>query len=151
MIKVIRMFYNGMRTHTQLDDGGFSAWFNVCQGLRQGCVVSPLLFNIFFSAVIIIIVVLQRFTAGLVIVYDLVYLDDAPESEDGRPTKKEMLGMVWRAVWGMLYTDDAGVLSTSPRGLTKMIDVYSCRMSGIRIESVGEEDRGHAPVDPFND
>ena len=38
MIKVIRMLPDGMRARVQLDDGDFSAWFNVCQGLRQGCV-----------------------------------------------------------------------------------------------------------------
>ena len=64
MIKVIRMFHDGMRARVQLDDGDFSAWFNVCQG--QGCVLSPLLFNIFFAAVII--VVLQRFAEDPLIV-----------------------------------------------------------------------------------
>ena len=59
MIKAVRMFYDGMRARVQLDGGDFSAWFNVCQGLREGCVLSTLLFNIFFAAVII--VVLQRF------------------------------------------------------------------------------------------
>ena len=34
MIKVIRMFHDGMSARVQLDDGDFSAWFNVCQGLR---------------------------------------------------------------------------------------------------------------------
>ena len=63
------MFHDGMKARVQLDDGDFSAWFNVCQGLRQGCVLLPVLFDIFFAAVII--VVLQR-----LIVSDLVYLDD---------------------------------------------------------------------------
>ena len=47
MIKVIRMFHDGMRTRVRWDDGDFSAWFNVCQGLRQGFVLSPLMFNIY--------------------------------------------------------------------------------------------------------
>ena len=42
IIKAIRMFHDGMRAHVQLGNGDFSAWFNVCQGLRQGCVLSPL-------------------------------------------------------------------------------------------------------------
>ena len=78
------MFHDGMRARVQLDDGDFSAWFNVCQGLRQGCVLSPLLFNIFFATVII--VVLQRFAEDPLIVSDSVCLDDAPKGEDGRPT-----------------------------------------------------------------
>ena len=34
MIKVIHMLHDGMRARVPLDDGDFSAWFNVCQGLR---------------------------------------------------------------------------------------------------------------------
>ena len=117
----IRMFHDGMRARVQLDDGDFSAWFNVCQGLRPGCLLSPLLFNFFFAAVIIVI--LQRFAEDPLIVSDLVYLNDAPEGEDGRPRKEETLEMVRRAVWGMLYADDAGAVSTSPRGLTRMMGV----------------------------
>ena len=41
-----------MRAYMRLDDGVCSGWFAVEQGVRQGCVVVPLLFNIFFAAVI---------------------------------------------------------------------------------------------------
>ena len=58
--------------------------------------LSPLLFIIFFAAVII--VVLQRFAEDLLIVSDLVYLDDAPKGEDGRSREEGTLEMVRRAV-----------------------------------------------------
>ena len=43
--------------------------------------------------------------------------------------------MVRRAVWGMLYADDAGVLSTSPRGLTRMMGVIvvACHEFGLTV------------------
>ena len=31
--------------------------------------------------------------------------------------------MTRRALWGMLYADDTGVVATSPRGLPRVIDV----------------------------
>ena len=52
MISVIRQFNDGMRACVRLDDKVCSRWFIVEQGLRQGCVLAPLLFNIFFAAVI---------------------------------------------------------------------------------------------------
>ena len=54
-IEVIRISHDGMRARVQLNGGDFLAWFNVCQGLRQGYVLSPVLFNIFFAAVIIVV------------------------------------------------------------------------------------------------
>ena len=52
MVSVIRQFHDGMRACVRLDDRVSSEWFAVEQGLRQGCVLAPLLFNTFFAAVI---------------------------------------------------------------------------------------------------
>ena len=77
-----------------------------------------------------------------------MYLDDAPKGEDGRPSKEGTLEIVRRAVWRMLYEDDAGVVSTSPRGLTRMMGVVVVACQEFGLDSVREKDRGHALVVP---
>ena len=70
MTSAIRQF--GMRTCVRLDDRVFSGWFAMEQGLRQGFVLAPLLFNIFFEA--IIIVAYSRFKVDRDIMDALVHL-----------------------------------------------------------------------------
>ena len=52
MISAIRQFHDGMRACVRLDDRVCSRGFAVEQGLRQRCVLAPILFNIFFAVVI---------------------------------------------------------------------------------------------------
>ena len=104
MIEVIQQFHDGMRACVRPDDGVCWDWFQVEQGLRQGCVLSPLLFNIFFQPAILA---------------ELVHLKEPPTSMGPEPA----MDYVRRAVWGMLYADDACIVSRSPQGLAKIMEV----------------------------
>ena len=61
----------------------------------------------------------QCFSEDDTILENLVFLD---EGSGGGPDET-LLDRVRRAVWGMLYVDDAGIVSRSPAGLARMMTV----------------------------
>ena len=141
MIAVIRQFHNGMRPCVRPDDGVCSDWFEMEQGLRQGCVLSPLLFNIFFTAVLN--VVLQGFSEEPAILAELVHLKEPSTSIGPEPA----MDYVRRAVKGMLYADDACIISRSPQGLAKMMEVILevCRAFALTVSAKKTETMSMPP------
>ena len=106
MMSVIPNFHEGMRACVRLDDRVCSGWFAVEQGLCQGCVLTPLLFNIFSKAVLN--VAYMYFKADKDIMNALVHLRKKYEAGGrgaGASAGKPVLATL---LCSMLYADDAG-------------------------------------------
>lgn len=106
-----------MQVCVRLDDGECSDMFDVEQGLRQGCVLAPLLFTILFTAV------LSVAAKGFIAVTATM---DNNSNEirrkdrrrggrhglskpGGAEKKEEEEEEEVHTLWGMLYADDAGI------------------------------------------
>ena len=89
MIEVIRQFHDGMRACVRGDDDRCSEWFEVAQGPRQGCVPSPLLFNVFFAG--ILRVALKRFSKDAGILVDLIHRREQPSKVSSCPYRSHSL------------------------------------------------------------
>ena len=133
MISVIRQFHDGIRACLRLDDR--VCMLAVEQGLRQGCMLAPLLFNIFFAAVIN--VASTRFKADKGIMDALVHL--RKKRGQGEATDGE--SVLATPLWGMLYADDAGVVSQSPEQMGKIMGVIVvvCAAFGLTVSEANTE------------
>ena len=102
------------------------------QGLRQGCVLAPLLFGIFFAAVIN--VAYTCFKEAKDIMDALVRLRKK-KGAGGRGESTAREPVLATPLWGMLYADDAGVVSQSPEQLRNMMGVIVvvCLAFGLTV------------------
>ena len=91
------------------------------QKRRQGCVLSPLLFKVFFAA--ILLVALERFSEYADIIADLAHLQEQPS----KVGPMRALECVRCAIWGccMLMTHDrVAIAGKLEREMEVFIEVY---------------------------
>ena len=80
MLAAIRQFHDGLQACVRLDHGEWSDTFDVWQGTRQGCVLAPLLFNMFLTPVLR--VTEKRFLADAAITDNMLQLQRKEEGEE---------------------------------------------------------------------
>ena len=110
-------------------------------GVASGISTSPLRFNVLFTAVLL--VALERFSKDPGTLVDLIHLQEQP-SKGGPKTALECMR---RAIWRMLYADDACFVPRSPRGLGNIMAVFVEVFGPFGLTNLGEQDGDHVHVD----
>ena len=87
-------------------DGETSEWFEVGKGVRQGCILSPCLFNIYAENI------MKNFRD------DTQRYDDPSDPEHDT---YNILNIGGKSLPELRYADDTVLLSSTPEGLEKMI------------------------------
>jgi hypothetical protein len=97
VVKLIEKLYEGTKACVRIE-GETSEWFEVKTGVRQGCILSPCLFNI--------------------------ALDHILREVDGVNQGSVGLRMEEEVVWDLEYADDTALLAVSLSGLIELLNAF---------------------------
>ena len=139
MLRALKSLYRSVRCSVRVN-GIESEWFNVTTGLRQGCILSPLLFNLLSNDIIqeinsIKCGVKYNGTDELSI---LMYADDIMLISDSEVKLQQMLHRLnmWCARWCLtINTDKSKVMHFRPPSIERTVHAFKCGMSTLEIVS----------------
>ena len=129
LLSIVKSFHDNMKG-TVLYDGATSDPFNILSGVKQGCVLAPTLFGIFFAT--LIKHAFGESTEG-------IYLRTR---SDGNLFKLSRLRAKTRKhekyVRDLLFADDAAITTHIQEDLQRLLDRFSdaCRHFGLTISLV---------------
>jgi hypothetical protein len=133
MINLIRAFHDGMKAKISIS-GKFSEELSINNGLRQGCVMAPILFNIFFA--LIFHEMKKEIGEAGVEMKSRFHIDPASKEHRKNWKEEDTTGdtLYWR-LWSMLFADDAAFASSSPQQLQDITDVFDriCTKFGLTV------------------
>jgi len=122
LLALITAFHKDMQS-TVCFDGATSDAFPVSSGIKQGCVLAPTLFGIFFS--MLLHYAFADCSEG-------VYIRTRP---DGKLFNIARLHAKTKTLLELLFADDAALLSHTEAGLQRLVDKLShaCKEVGLTI------------------
>ena len=126
LLNMVKSFHVGMKGFVQFD-GMVSSAFDITSGVKQGCVLAPTLFGIFFS-----VMLKQAFGQSS----EGVYLHS--RSSGGLFNLSRLKAKTKRIeslIRELLFADDAAIVSHSEEELQSMMEKFSnaCRAFGLTI------------------
>ena len=125
-VHLIRQFHDNM-TGAVLSGGEASDSFNICNGVKQGCVLAPVLFNLFFTCVLNHAV--RDIEDGVFIKYRL----------DGSLFDLRRLNAKTKTIVKMileaLFADDCALMAHTESALQRIVDKFAeaSRLFGLTI------------------
>ena len=145
---LIESFHSNMKGTVQFN-GNLSEPFDICSGVKQGCVLAPTLFGIFFA-------LLLRHAFGTA--QDRIYLQTRSDGSLFNLAHLTARTKVHKAlIRDMLFADDAAVVTHTQRELQLLMDHFSqaCKDFGLIISlkktNVLGQDIPAPPVITIND
>ena len=126
LLSIIEAFHNNMHS-TVLFDGATSEPFPVCSGVKQGCVLAPTLFGIFFS--VLLRYAFENCSEGV----NIHTRADGNLYNIARLRAKSKVETV--LIRELLFADDAALVSHTEEGLQQLVSRFSeaCKEFGLTI------------------
>ena len=111
LLNGIKSMYDGSKACVRVN-GSLSEWFDIDSGVRQGCVMSPWLFNVFMDGV----------------------MKEVRMRINGMGIGLERDGIEW-TLSDLMYADDVVFMAKSERELSVMIQNfdYVCKRRGLKV------------------
>ena len=128
LLALIRQFHVGAQAAVRID-GALSRQFELRRGLKQGSILSPLLFNVFLGTII-----------------KALRTQFAQDPDAGIALKVNSLGRrlipsdirdensILRYLYEILYADDCQIIGSTPEGLQRMLDLLVEALEAFGLE-----------------
>lgn len=123
-IQLIRSFHQGMKARISLD-GKLSEEFDVENGLRQGCCMAPVLFNLYSGLMMECWHERVRHTEGVGV--SLKY------KMDGKLFRRYTRNAMERELTTCMFADDSALLASTKEGSEKAVQVFNSTSSDFGL------------------